>query len=285
MPIRICGSVRFSAAEYTVARETPSRAATSLTVSKRSTPSRRGACPTGAQDSVRSGPFRATPSGRGPEAAPEMASGSAPVPLGPTPSTIGEAASGPRGRRFKSCLPDFRSPRTSSGNWGSRASSFTVREWAAPPARHAAEGGSRVVRIRACERSPNPAISRGQHPGTPVRNLPPLGREPTGFGNRERRTFGGLRRCEASSDGANQVAHISAEEGRRRRPGSSECSHRQLLRRLDEETERRGALRAAREVQEEPGHGGRVRFEHDLQPSGAQLLPHRRLEGVREPRA
>jgi len=87
---------------------------------------------------------------------------------------------------------------------------------------------------------------------------------------------GSVRRCEPS--GAS-----SGKEGRGHRFGRSECSHRQLLRRLDEETEWRGALRVARKVQEEPGHGGRVRLEHDLQPSAAQRLLHARLEDVREP--
>ncbi len=60
--------------------------------------------PTGAQDSVRSGPFRATPSGGSAEPALELSSGSSPMPLHPKPSTNSESASGPRGRRFKSCL-------------------------------------------------------------------------------------------------------------------------------------------------------------------------------------
>jgi len=60
-------------------------------------------------------PFRATPSGAEPEPAPEVSSESGPVPLGPKPSTNGEAASGPRGRRFKSCLPDSATARHSEG--------------------------------------------------------------------------------------------------------------------------------------------------------------------------
>ena len=43
---------------------------------------------------------------------------------------------------------------------------------------------------------------------------------------------------------------------------SSLFGAQQLLRRVDEETKRRRALRAAREVDEVPGNGGRKELEH-----------------------
>jgi predicted Zn-ribbon and HTH transcriptional regulator len=63
------------------------------------------------------------------------------------------------------------------------------------------------------------------------------------------------------------------------------AAHSQLLRGLDEETKRCGALRTAWKVEEEAGNGSCVRFEHNLQPPRSKLLGHHRLEDVREPHA
>jgi hypothetical protein len=187
--------------------------------------------------------------------------------------------SGPRGRRFKSCLPDLKGRESTLENVDSRPSSFTVRDAAAVVLqRRPAVDGVRAVapgRRKACKH----AITASRVHGKPRRAWSIanwLRKQRTPGIQRFAPVRGFVQRWESS--GAS-----SAEEGRGRRPGRSECSHRQLLRRLDEETERRGALRVTREVQEEPGHGGRVRFKHDLQPSAAQRLLHAWLEDVREP--
>jgi hypothetical protein len=54
----------------------------------------------------------------------------------------------------------------------------------------ALKASSPAMRIRAYERLPNPAIFRGSTPGTPLRNLLPLGREPTGSDFRNSRRSG-----------------------------------------------------------------------------------------------